>query len=415
MSYFEQMKVVDGDGGKMLFDAFSRAETAHPFTLADYEFRYDLNPMMWDDISTGAGAVTHLPNESSFRLNSGTTDTDKAIFQSRRYHRYQAGKAGKVVLTAVVGEAQANVIKRWGFFDDNNGLFFQQDGDGTFSVNIRTSTSGSPVNTKVAQSSFNVDTVDGNGSSGFTLDLSKGNIFEINFQWLGTGSVSFNMITGEGEKVLLHRFENSNALTKVYMTTANLPIRYEVENSGTPGSDGLMTGICSSVVASGGENPPEMQFGWGNTSAVTTASAAETHVISFRPKLTFNSITNRMVMLPKNFHMASDLGSCLFRIYLNSTLTTPSWTSVDAESGMEYDVTGTLSAVGEPMGCIPILSSSGASGAVSRSATGIAGLRQLALTTSADASTSDIITVTVTRLTSTNVTAMACMSWGEVR
>lgn len=82
---------------------------------------------------------------------------------------------------------------------------------------------------------------------------------------------------------------------------------------------------------------------------------------------------------------------------------------------MGYDVTGTISALGRPLGCAPILTSAGAPGNVSRSATGVAGLRQLALTTNAAATDSDIITITITRLTATNVNAMACMAWGEVR
>lgn len=408
---------MDDNGGMFTFDAFSRAEIAVPFTLADYTFPYDLNPSLFDDISTGAGVVTHLPNESSFTLNSGTVSGDKAIFQSRRYHRYQAGKAGKIVLTSVVGAAQTNVVKRWGYFDDNNGLFFQQDADGTLSFNVRTYTSGTAVTTKYTQSTWNVNQMSGNDNvrGGFEIDLSKGNIFEIDFQWLGVGVITARIVDPSGRTFDLIKIRNPNANTAVYMTTATLPIRYEVENTGTAPVAGTLKGICSTVVSSGGEEPPEVEFGWGNTTKVTTVNAAETHVISYRPKLTFNSLTNRMVMLPKGFYFASDLGSCIFKLYLNSTLTTPSWTSVHAQSGMEYDVTGTIGALGQPLGCVPILNSAGGAGSVSRSAQGTVGLRQLALTTSADASTSDIITVTITRLTTTNVDAMACMAWGEVR
>lgn len=414
MSYFERTRVVDNNGGMLSFDAFSRAEVAQPYTIADYTFSYGLNPLLFDDLSTGAGAVTHLPNESSFQLNSGTVSGDTAVFQSRRYHRYQAGKGGKVVMTGIIEGAQTDVTKRWGYFDAKNGLFFQLDGDGTFSVNVRTYTSGSAVTTKVTSDNFNLDPADGTGSSGFTLDMAKANIFEIDFQWLGVGVVTFRIANGDGAVIDLHKFHNPNTLESVYMTTATLPIRYEVTNGGTLGSAGLMTGVCSSVVSSGGEEPPELEFAAGNSVIKTTTSAAETHLVSFRLKSTFNSLTNRMLILPKLFEMVSDLGSCQFMLYLNGTVTGGSWTSVGTNSGVEYNTTATLSAGGNVIGIHNVVTATGPA-TVNRSFTGIAGVRQLAMSMDGAGTTSDMITITIRRLTATDVNAMAVMKWGEVR
>jgi len=408
-------QIADANGGSLVFDAFSRAEVAQPYTLADYTFPYDLNPLLWDDISTGAGAVSHDADRASFTLNSGTVDGDAAIFQSRRYHRYQAGKAGKVVLTSVVGAAATDVTKRWGFFDGSNGLFFQQEGDGTFSVNIRSNVSGTPVDTKVTQANFNVDSVDGTGPSGFNLDFSKGNIFEIDFQWLGVGVVTFRVAVGDGAVIDLHKFKNPNANTAVYMTTATLPVRYEVENEGTLGAAGTMEGICSSVVSSGGEDPPELEFGGGNESEITTTNATETHLVSFRLASTFNSVANRMLVLPKSFDFASDLGSCIFRVRLNATITGGTWTAANSESGVEINDDPTSFSGGYIISGQDVLASSGTPQSTNKSANQRSGVRKLALSRSADNTSSDIITITVQRLTATNVDAMGSMSWGEVR
>jgi len=411
-----KIQISDANGGGLVFDAFSRAEVAEPYTLADYTFPYDLNPLLWDDISTGGGSVTHQQDRASFFCLSGSTSGDESIFQSRRYHRYQAGKAGKVVLTTIPGAAQTDVRKRWGFFDGGNGLFFQLDGDGTFSVNIRSSVSGSPVDTQITQANFNGDRADGTGSSGFNLDFTKGNIFEIDFQWLGVGVVTFRAATGDGAVVDLHKFKNPNVKTSVYMTTATLPVRYEVTNLASLGAEiGKLEGICSSVVSSGGEDPPETEFGGGNSAAITTSTAAETHLVSFRVAETFNSGDNRMLILPKDFDFTSDLGSCIFRVRLNATLTGGTWTAADAESGVEINDDATYSSGGIIVAGQDVLASSGNPQNTNKSANQRSGVRRLALSRSADNTSSDIITITVQRLTSTDVDAMASMSWGEIR
>lgn len=409
-----KVKVQDNNGGMQVFDAFSRAEVAVPFTLADYTFPYDLNPLLFDDLSSG-GSVTHLPNESSFELNSGTTLGNTAVFQSRRYHRYQAGKAGKIVLTGVPGAAQPGVTKRWGYFDPYNGLFFQLDGDGTFSVVIRSSTTGTPVDTKITQGNFNSDKVDGTGSSGFDIDFTKANIYELDFQWLGVGVVSFRVAFHDGGVIYLHTINNPNNKSEVYMTTATLPIRYEVENTGTLTSAGTFKGICSSVVSSGGEEPPESEFTAGNDIPVTTTDATEVPIVAIRLKKTFNSLDNRMLILPKDVEFSSDKGSALFKLYLNPTLTGGTWTSIDDESGVEYNVGMSISSVGMAVRRKAVLASSGNPQQSSRSITTSVGVRKLALSRSADNSSSDILLITVKRLTTTNIDAAASIAWGEVR
>lgn len=405
-------RIIDKIAGELSHDAFSRVEVALPFTLGDYIHRYDLSPLLFDKTETGSGTVTHLPNESSVRLRCTSASGDVAAFQSRRYHRYQAGKALKAIVTCVPGAATANVRKRWGFFDANNGYFFELDGT-TFSVVLRTSTSGSPSDTnKVARASFNGDKVDGTGASGFNLDFTKGNIFEIDAQWLGVGLVNFKVVNSLGESILLHQFRNANANTAVYMTTASLPIRFEQENTAGASQQDFIA-VCGSVVSSGGEEPPELEFGFGNTTKITTSSGSETAVIAFRLASTFNSIANRQIVLPQDFYFASDLGSCLWRVYLNSTITGGSWVAVNANSCVEYNVTTASFTPGIPLLSRAVFTATPAT--ATKNTQLIAGVRKLALTRNVANSDSDNILITVTRLTTTNVDAMASMEWGELR
>jgi hypothetical protein len=106
------------------------------------------------------------------------------------------------------------------------------------------------VDDEVAQSSWNIDTMDGTGPSGITLDFTKAQIFAIEFEWLGVGSVWYGFVVN-GTLYYVHRTDNANTKVTVFMSTPNLPLRYQIENDGTGASSGFET-ICSSVQSEGG-------------------------------------------------------------------------------------------------------------------------------------------------------------------
>lgn len=405
-------KVVDNIAGQTLFDAFSRLEIASPYALGDYIHRFDLSPLLFDTTLVGAGSITHLPNQSSVRLRTTAASGDSVVFQSRRHHRYQAGRAGLITMTCVPGAGIANVVKRWGFFDEKNGLFFQLSGT-TFSVVQRSFASGATVDSVITQTNFNGDKVNGTGRSGMNLSFTKANIFEIYFQWLGAGFASFRTIDSLGNVIELHRFRNGNRYSTVYMGTASLPIRYQQKTVGAASQSDLIA-ICSNVTSSGGEDPPEYEFGFGSTAVITTSTANETFVIAYRPDSLFNSQVNRALFLPKEFLFASDLSSCLFRVYYNGSVTSTGWTDVSTGfSGMEYTTSASAFTAGKPLIYQPVIASGPVT--VAKSFSAASGVRKLALTRSATNKTYDNIIITVTRLTATNVDAMASMEWGELR
>lgn len=83
--------------------------------------------------------------------------------------------------------------------------------DGTFTREIA---GKSQTNTFITQSSFNVDRLDGKGRTGMTLDTSKGNVFQIQFQYLGFGNADFSIENPEfGGLALFHRIKNANTRT----------------------------------------------------------------------------------------------------------------------------------------------------------------------------------------------------------
>jgi len=179
---------VDYSAAKYSVDAFARLRTASPVIVFLDQHQYDISPILWESVVAGGGTVTHLPNESSVSLNVTTTSGDEVVWQTRKYFRYQPGKSQLVMMTNVLGVGQTNLRKRFGYFDANNGIYFEQSGI-TLRVALRTKTSGSVITATVDQSSWNIDKVDGTGVSKYTLDGTKAQIWVVDFQWLGAGRI----------------------------------------------------------------------------------------------------------------------------------------------------------------------------------------------------------------------------------
>lgn len=228
-------------------DAFGRIRGSAPYTLFDSQNRYATNDL-FDQSTLSGGTVGYLPNESTVTLNVTTTTGSRVVRQTYRSFSYQPGKGLLVMNTFVMPTTTSGIRIRIGYFNDDNGVYLERDGT-TVSFVRRSYTGGSVNNTPVTQANWNGDKLDGTGDSGYTLDLTKAQIFWEDFEWLGVGSVRCGFVIN-GETIICHTFQNANNLNTVYMTTAILPVRYEIENTGT--SSATLKQICSTVISEGG-------------------------------------------------------------------------------------------------------------------------------------------------------------------
>lgn len=233
-------------------DAFQRIRTSEPETIFDSKQIFDNQPLIFDDqevSGTGTSSVWSKDRASSVMSVSSST-AGKRVRQTFMRFNYQPGKSQFILLTGRIGDSgQAGITRAIGYFDDSNGVFVR-DNEGTIEVVIRSGVTGSTVEDAVAQSSWNIDKLDGTGSSGYTLDPTKAQIFVIDFEWLGVGRVRTGFVI-DGKIVYCHEFNHSNIIDSVYMSTPNLPIRYEIENDGTGGA-ATLEHICSTVMSEGG-------------------------------------------------------------------------------------------------------------------------------------------------------------------
>lgn len=249
---------VDADGHLAIvlaaganLDAFGRLRIGPPHVVFDSKLINDTQPFYWDDAQiSGAGTSSVFnTNQAQVTLAVSAAVAGTRVRQTFRRFNYQPGKASLVSATGVIGTPVAGITRRIGLFDANNGLFFES-GPTNFAVVVRTKTSGAAVDTRIPQAAWNVDPLDGTGPSEIALDFTKVQIFVIDFQWLGVGTIRFGFFV-DGILYYCHKVQNANIATLVYTSTPNLPLRYEIANSGAGGAASLAH-ICSTVVAEGG-------------------------------------------------------------------------------------------------------------------------------------------------------------------
>ena len=266
MSLCNNVNIGNGElvtfGGNNL-DAFGRLRVSNPLTIFDSKNIMSKNNL-FDESTANGGTVTYTSNKSTVNLNVTEAAGSTTIRQSKRVMSYQPGKSLLIFNTFVMNAQTENLKQKVGLFDANNGIFFQDTGTG-YQIVRRTYTSGAAVDTEVNQSAWNGDKLNGTGASGFTLNAATSNILFIDIEWLGVGSVRVGFVIN-GQLITAHTFNNANSLTTVYMQTANLPIRYEIERTGTlTAGTYTLQQICSSCISEGGYSPEGVQQMIGTT------------------------------------------------------------------------------------------------------------------------------------------------------
>lgn len=323
-----------GDGAAI--DAFARLRVSNPVTLFENKQVYDKQPLIWSEALTSGGNVIYNSNRASSTLTTNGTNGSSVIRQSKQRVNYQPGKSLLILTTFVLGAAGNNVRKRVGFFNANNGIFIQQTSS-ALSLVRRSFVGGSISEETVNQSAWNLDRLDGTGPSGITLDQAMSQIFMIDIEWLGVGRVRAGFVI-DGIPIYVHEFLHSNNLPSVYMSTPNLPIRYEITNTAA-GDAGSLEEICSTAISEGGysqlgvlrtTNRGTSAIGFKNTDG-------KVPIMSIRLKSGYIGAT----ITPTDISIAcASATTYLWELILNPSIASDpaSWVDI-TNSAIQYDVT----------------------------------------------------------------------------
>jgi hypothetical protein len=318
-------------------DAFGRLRVGNPYTMFDSQNRYGIDNQ-FDTSTASGGATTYLPNESSVSLDVTAASGSEVVRQTFRSFAYQPGKSLLVMSTFVMNAPKANLRQRVGYFGTANGVFLELNGTTEPRFVLRTSTSGSVSDARyAAQSAWNVDKLNGAGPSGLTLDLTKDQIMWMDFEWLGMGNVRCGFIIN-GQFIVCNVFYTANILSTVYMTTAILPLRLEITNTGATASSSSLKQTCSTVISEGGYEQSSVDHVARRTTLFPTIGTTFVPLVSIRLKSTALGavvLPNKLQVLPttsQNYEVA---------LVKNATLTGASWTTVPTDNNVEFDVAAT--------------------------------------------------------------------------
>jgi len=333
--------------GAPQFDGFGKMKVSQETTLGEYDFHYSSEADHFDDEIVGTGSISFASDASGILLSTGTPSGDKIIRTSNNYYTYQVGRSQLIEIACTVGDAgKTNVDRVWGYGDADNGIYFELSGT-TFNALIRSSSSGSVIPTRIAQTAWSEDRLDGSANSknvsGALLDLTKVNIFWMDFQLNGT--IRFG-VSINGDRVVCHIQHNTNSDALPFMRVGRLPLCIAQENTGTAGSTSELRVWSAAVKSEGAYEPKEHHFSGSRVSQ--TVTAANTALVTFRSKQTYRSLDNRVSAYGETIHIYSTTEPILVELVKNPTLGgSPTWAGdPGVGSSVEFDMAATTATGG---------------------------------------------------------------------
>jgi hypothetical protein len=318
-------------------DAFGRLRVSEPFTLFDSSHRFDDNEL-WSTSTATGGTATFNAAQGLIDLDVTAASGSEVIRETTKIFSYQPGKSLLVLNTFVMSAAKTGLRQRVGYYGAANGYYLEQN-NSTVSFVERSSVSGSLVNTPVNQASWNVDPMNGSGPSGITLDLTKAQILFMDLEWLGVGTVRIGFVI-DGNFHVCHKFQHANIITSTYITTASLPLRYEITNTAATSGASELKQICSTVLSEGGYqlNGLQQAVGIPVTTPKTLAVAGTFYpIVSIRLKTTR---LDAIIICTAISVIATTSGDYNWQVIASGTTTGGTWVDAPGGSSVQYNITG---------------------------------------------------------------------------
>lgn len=321
------------------YDAFGRLRVSNPLTLFDSSHRYRDNNL-WTSLVVGSGStVGFVTTQGLVDLTVGIGSTASVQRETTKVFSYQPGKSLLVMNTFVMNTPKTNLRQRVGYFGVDNGIYFEVDGN-TFSFVERSIVSGIVSETRIPQSSWDHDKLDGTGPSGYNLDVTKGQILWTDIEWLGLGTVRVGFVI-DGNFVECHTFDHANLVQSTYITTGSLPIRYEIANTGPTSGISTMKQICSTVISEGGYELRGLQQAVGTpiTSPVTLTTAGTYYnIVSIRLKSSPDRLDAIVILTALSLLGVTNNSNYNWQVRASGISTGTVWTSAGSDSAVEYKI-----------------------------------------------------------------------------
>lgn len=266
---------VDINQNPLGYDAWGRNKFIQDNSLFHGMFTYNVPITTWYERINGV-VQTSFTNTSSvdgaLRIVAGATLNDKTNLRSFRNPRYEPNRGFLYSTAAIIENPSAAMNRSFGVGTTESGTFFRLE-SGTLKGVVRTTKS-----LVTSEVTINLDTTG--------IDLSKGNVFDIQYQWRGVGNYVFFINLQE-----VGRFANLGTLTDLSMFNPAVPVFFESENLG---DNAQMRFGCVDVSSEGGKDNGKTygSVSIDNQSGQVGISGFNVPIIAIRSKLTVNSLIN---------------------------------------------------------------------------------------------------------------------------
>ena len=323
-------------------DAFGKARVVEPYTLFDSNFIYSDNSRDWNSNTVNSGSASFVANQSHIAMTVTGSSGSAVIRETKKSFKYQPGKSLLTMSSFEMAPinaygANTELRQRVGYFDANNGTYLEANGN-TLILVMRSNKNNTVEEIRVPQSLWNIDKLDSTGRSNLTINVANSQIFWTDTEWLGVGSVRAGFVI-DGQFIISHIFHHANRGTGVYMKSATLPLRLEIENLSTTGISATLKHICNSVISEGGFSPSAASRAVATAlTGVNLSQTSFTPLIAIRLKAGFENA----VVLP-SLVTAWGLQNTpfIYRLSMNEVVANGSWVSAGSESAVEYNITAT--------------------------------------------------------------------------
>jgi hypothetical protein len=170
----------------------------------------------------------------------------------------------------------------------------------------------------------------------------------MDIEWLGVGTVRMGFVIN-GQFIVCHSFHHANIIDSTYITTASLPLRYEIINKGATNGSRTMKQICSTVISEGGYELRGLQQAVSiPITAPRTFAVAGTFypIISIRLKTTPDRLDAIIILTALSLLGRGNGIDYNWQVRASGVTTGGSWADAGVDSAVQYNITGTSYAGG---------------------------------------------------------------------
>lgn len=321
--------------------AFGEIRMAELTPIVQISFPYNINPNIVTVGTTSGGYAT--ANNSLIELGVTTSNSECSV-RTTRIAKYYPGQGILFRGAGLFDTGTTGCEQYIGWGDQEDGFYVGYNGPNFGIMRLRDS-----IEYWTYQEDFNIDKLDGTGLSGFTINPQCGNIYQIQVQWLGFGTITFSTEKEDGFLFPFHQIKYPNSNTETSIRNPALPIRYYIKNTTNSSTKKLKMGSATVM----NEGRVEVKgYGYYYTKTDTNVNTTERVLFSLKNKDTFSGKINKNSINIRYLEGANDhsqQGNVF--LYINSTLSGTSWTDNDTQKSIaQLDVAGTITTKGRLIG-----------------------------------------------------------------